>query len=91
MLLKRLAMTKRERLQADLEELRLKEEEDKQHMLWDPMETAAKFIAQYKFPTEDPYMLKLTTIGRTPQLPDYERKVVLDTLVCSKTTRYSVK
>ena len=43
----------------------------------------------YQVPADD--MIEQMIAGRTPNLPDYESKVVLDTLVCAKTTRFSIK
>ena len=36
-------------------------------------------------------MIEQVITGRSPNLPHYERKVVMDTMVCTKTTRYSIK
>lgn len=43
----------------------------------------------YQVPSDD--MIEQLITGRSPNLPDYEHKVVIDTMVCTKTTRYSIK
>lgn len=46
-------------------------------------------ITTFQVPSDD--MIEQLITGRSPNLPDYEHKVVLDTMVCTKTTRYSIK
>ena len=44
---------------------------------------------KYQIPTED--MIEVMIQGRSPNISDYESKVIRDTLVCTKTTRFSIK